>query len=382
VDEPSLPQTLVLHDGDLGDVCALMGRLALAFQERRGGARPEDTTRRWDVVIANPRRMLEFRSEALGSDPSRIAVLERDSTTLRAMLGRAGIDLVVRRPVHPAALRLLILHCLYRGPERRRSPRVSVGAPVRCRIGLRRRDAILAELSLTGCRVLSPFELEPGRKIALQLPSELAGGRGFQVDGTVLRMGASQMEGMHTVAVSFRNVSKRTHQKLVTAVEAHAGGPAVLSGAAAPTLAELQPDGSRGGAGAGPGDEDRRASPRHEYLQRVIALGAEAGRVLMGRDLSLGGMRVDAHPDLHVGDQLSIGLHLRAREKPLIVRAQVVRSDEQKGFALAFHELSVEAESYLRSMIDFLPILSVHEGDVDAGVMPAEILEHTAARVR
>ena len=59
-----------------------------------------------------------------------------DSKTLRRRLRDAGTDLIVRRPVHPAALRLLILHSLYRGPEKRRTNRVSVGATIQypCKI--------------------------------------------------------------------------------------------------------------------------------------------------------------------------------------------------------------------------------------------------------
>ena len=48
---------------------------------------------------------------------------------------------MVRRPFHPAALRALVVHSLYRGPEKRRSPRVNVGAPVRVKLGWRHREA-------------------------------------------------------------------------------------------------------------------------------------------------------------------------------------------------------------------------------------------------
>ncbi len=377
MDASSLPASLVLHDGELGDVCALLGELALRFRERRNGARPEDRYDRWDLVIATPRRMLEFRGDAAGSDPTRIAVLDRDSTTLRAMLRRAGIDLVVRRPVHPAALRLLLLHSLYRGPERRRSPRVSVGAAIRYRMGLRRRDCILADLSLAGCRLLSPTDVEAGRKISLHLPAVLTGGRGFQVDGSIVRTGPSELDGVTSIAVSFGTPSRRTATRLEEAVRLHSEGPAVL---AVEGLAAAGPEpGPAPSEGPAAEDEDRRTSRRREYVQHVIALGAEAGRVLMGRDMSMGGMRVDPHPDLRLGDRLRIGLHLRAREKPLVVTAFVSRDDGAAGLGLAFDALPPGAARTLRGMVDALPILAVHEGDEGKGLVPTEILEHGAS---
>ena len=35
---------------------------------------------------------------------------------------------------------------------------------------------------------------------------------------------------------------------------------------------------------------------------------------LCGRDISLGGMRVESHPDIAIGDELRIGLHVRGRD--------------------------------------------------------------------
>jgi hypothetical protein len=169
-------------------------------------------------------------------------------------------------------------------------------------------------------------------------------------------------------------------------VEAHAQGPAVLEAGTAPALDEVRPDGLAGStrAAAAPESaalqEERRGSPRRAYVQHVIALGTEAGRVLVGRDISLGGMRVDPHPDLRVGDALRIGLHLRAREKPLVLDARVARNDGAEGFVLQFRSLSAEAEGYLRSMVNFLPILAVRPpGEEDRGVILSEILDSDGA---
>jgi hypothetical protein len=113
----------------------------------------------------------------------------------------------------------------------------------------------------------------------------------------------------------------------------------------------------------------------------VIALGAEAARVLIGRDISLGGRRFDTHPDVSVGDELQIALHVRARERPLVVRARVERDDGEQGLVLQFCDLSQSSRGYLRRMVNFLPILAIREeGNEGSGVIISEILEHRAAQ--
>ena len=53
-------------------------------------------------------------SIAARTGPMKIAVVTEDSNTLRSMLRRIGFDLLVRRPVHPYALKLLLARALYR----------------------------------------------------------------------------------------------------------------------------------------------------------------------------------------------------------------------------------------------------------------------------
>lgn len=384
---PHEPMCLILNDGDLDDVCALLRSLGLAFFERRGRPEPVDEARAWDLVVSNPKRLLEFDAHASAATPVRIAILNEESRTLRAMLHRAGVDLIVRRPVHPSALRLLILHSLYRGPEKRRSLRVSVGARTRFRTGLRRHDGVLADLSVTGCRLLAARKLEQGRDLTIQLPADVTRGRPLSVKGRVVRTSSSELPGMNTVAVSFGRQPARIAERLRAAVAAHSTGPAVLNGAETTSPPTPRTAASDAGEASSPPQAaeparpcDRRASPRHAYAEHVIALGVEAARVLLGRDISLGGMRVDAHPDVSVGDQLRIGLHLRAREQPLVVQARVVRDDAEDGLVLRFLDLSEAAEEYLRRMVHFLPIMAIRsEAGEGSGVIVSEILDHLAA---
>jgi hypothetical protein len=390
--------SLLVHDGELADVCALLAELGLAYQERRGSPTREDEAHSWDLVISTPKRLLEFDSHTSRDQLMRIAILDKDSKTLRSMLQRAGVDLIVRRPVHPAAMRLLVLHSLYRGPEKRRSLRVSIGARVRIRAGLRRRAAVLADLSVTGCRLLASRMVERGSRLSLQIPAELDGGKGFSVSGTVVRTAPSEFPNLEAIAVSFGRPSKRLATRLRDTVAMHSRGPAVLpegddhvrlssaadlgpgprAQTAAPPRVHSPPIPAHPPAPARNGE--RRANQRGAYSQHVIALGVEAARVLLGRDISLGGMRVDPHPDVSLGDELRIALHVRAREKPLVVNARIARDEGDEGLVLQFFSLSESTESYLRRMVNFLPILALREdGEEAGGIIVTEILDHQLA---
>src|SRR6185436_14237297 len=109
--------------------------LQVPFTERLGAEQDEDRRTRWDLVIASARRILELQLPSAVCPPTQIAILSHDARTVRSSLRRTGTTLMVRRPVHPAALRALVVHALYRGPEKRRAARVNVGAPVRLKVG-------------------------------------------------------------------------------------------------------------------------------------------------------------------------------------------------------------------------------------------------------
>jgi hypothetical protein len=168
---------LLLDDGELDDVQEILDDLRIAYGRVRGGAIARNTPPPTRLLISTPRRIdavrLPPRGDAAGDALTRIVVVNEDSNTLRAKMREIGFDYLVRRPVHPEALRLLLLHCLYTGDERRREPRVPVGFEISFRTGMLPRRATLADLSSRGCRLLSRFALEPGKRITLQIPQAL-----------------------------------------------------------------------------------------------------------------------------------------------------------------------------------------------------------------
>ena len=95
--------------------------------------------------------------------------------------------------------------------------------------------------------------------------------------------------------------------------------------------------------------------------------------MLMGRDLSRGGMRVDPNPLLAVGMKLQLAVHAETREMPLILNAVVDRDDGERGLVLRFCDLSAELSRYLDYVIHALPL--VIDDDDDEGCLITELLE-------
>ncbi|NIU03328.1 MAG: hypothetical protein GWO40_03345, partial [Gammaproteobacteria bacterium] len=84
-----------------------------------------------------------------------------------------GFLYLVRRPIHPHALRLMLLRLLWRGEERRTEPRVPIGYEVQVRSRLRRKDAWLADLSRGGCLLLCDRPMNEGVSLSVVLPGDL-----------------------------------------------------------------------------------------------------------------------------------------------------------------------------------------------------------------
>jgi hypothetical protein len=385
------PLTLLVHDGELADVRALLEAIGTPFVERLGAASGEDRSAHWDLVIASPKRILDLQLDAPGAQPTQIAILAQDSRTLRTSLRRAGIQLMVRRPVHPATLRALVVHALYRGPEKRRSARVNVGAPVRLRFGWRQRPAILVDLSVTGCRLVTEKPIERGKVVRLQIPPALSGGKAVGVRARVLSSAADRERtaGRFITTARFEQVNHRLHEQLRAAVAVHQDGPAVYEGAARDPAAASRAAGTQAVLPIAPPPPAAAVTetltvPAVESAQceasepaapdpPMIALVEEATRVLMGRDITIGGMRVSPNPLLAVGMDLSLAVHAGDRETPLVVRARVYRDEGERGMVLRFHELSGEASRYLNAVMDDLDLVDV---DADGqGCLVTEVLE-------
>jgi hypothetical protein len=402
---------LLLDDGELDDVQECLEELGVAFGRVRGGAIVSDTPPPERLLVATPRRIDAVALPPAGSEGAkrlvRIVVVSEDSTTLRERLRRIGFDYLVRRPVHPEALRLLLLRSLYAGEERRGEERTPMGIEVSFRTGLLPRRATMIDLSSRGCRLLSSYALEPGRRVAVQVPD--GGPAPLVLRGQVVRISLDEHlapEGPYCAAIAFDALGEAERARLAGVLAGHAIGraaPEAAKGEPALVPPEARADDLRrvdfavdvrvaaeppvpepvrvARHGALAGEEaaggDRRRSPRGAYWRRVPAFGDRAMRVLVARDLSIGGMRVERPVGLALGDRLHLAIYGCAGEAPTLVWATVARDDGADGFALVFDDVAPETAKRIEKVLVGLPAVeSLHDDEARAmGTVVTEILE-------
>lgn len=337
---PETTAVLLVHDGgELDEIAGLLRGLGVSFAEARGSEarRPIQLPR--DLLVASVPRALSMPPPA-GTEPrgpARLAVGCSDGHDVRDRLRAAGFDLLVRTPVHPTALRLLLLRLLYRGPERRAHRRAAVGVETRYRRWLRWRPALLAEISSGGCRILAPGSVAPGRHLVVELPDPESSRRAFRVKGRVVRSNAvGPTDPTAMLAIAFPGLGSDLRDQLEALVDAHASGPAPLAGP--PALLEPAPEADATESEARDVG-DRRRAPRTRYRSRVVTLGEEAAHVVIGRDLSSGGLRIEPHGALECGQRVSVALHGASLSVPLVVRGAVARDDGEAGLLIRFAAL-------------------------------------------
>ncbi|CAG0992097.1 hypothetical protein MYXO_02460 [Myxococcaceae bacterium] len=340
---------LLLHDGELEDLRPILESIGASVLARRGHevAKPGA----YAAIVTTARHALARpESLAVGSGdeaPPRVAVVTEDSPTLRKQLRAAGFDFLVRRPIDAGILRLLFLRLLYRGPERRAKSRLPSGREVGYRGEAGFGRAILADLSESGCRLLHAASLRPGEPLTVDVPAGDGGRDMVSVPGEVLRCvrGDGDRAGF-TVAVAFDELDDETLERIRAALRTGVIGSEAAAG-------RLRP-------------EDRRREGRAAFRRRVVALMSEADRVLMGRDLSVGGMRVEPHPSLRPGERLRLAIHADPGAEAWVIGATVLRSDDEGGLALRFDVVSPEVARRLETFVASLP--------------PVEALQHGESR--
>jgi hypothetical protein len=404
-------RVLLVDDGELDDVRDCLLAMGAEFAHLRGGAVPAKLEPPRDVFITSTRHATLARAwpkQDESGRPVRIAIVSEDSGTLRATLRQMGFTFLVRRPVHPIALRLLLLHALYHGNERRSKPRVPLGYRVSLKIGMRRRDALLVDLGEESCRLLTQEAIPESSKVSVQVPRELCGDDAFTLPGRVVRCQpdrSSPADGNYAVAIQFSQLGDSALSLLDEALAAHqlgaasardrgdaqAAAPAATADETSPRVVRRVPIREREvpakrrprapsdpAPAVVPDANERRRQRRGRYANRVVAAAADGSvhRVLIGRDLSAGGMRIDQQKDLAVGSMLRIALYDNTRETPVVVVATVTRDDGKKGLALTFENLAAGAAAHLERLVAALPpVERLQDGETGAlGTIVSEIL--------
>jgi hypothetical protein len=434
---------LLLDDGELDDVQEMLENMRIPFGRVRGSSIAPGMPGPTDLLIATPRRIDAVRDfpdeHPAGSAPVRIVVTGEDSNTLRERLRRVGFDYIVRRPVHPEALRLLILNALYAGEERRTEPRVPMGFDVTFKSGFIPRQGTLADLSSRGCRILTRYPLETGKRLRIRIPEAVGAAEPLVLRARVIRghfCERAGAKGLYAIALLFENLSNEARKEIEWIIEARSKGPPRLdegepSGGGSPSdfeergIREIPARNLRsdprfeleatrrpaleidGGSMQRDEDEkplqsaetaerfvnaksgrrapettagslqDRRRVRRAAFAAKVPAFGSRALRVLVGRDISVLGMRVEATPDLAIGDRLHLAIYGDPGEEPFLVWATVARDDGEKGIQIAFDELHPVVAAQLEKLVAVLPAVeSLNDDEAEAmGTVISEMLQ-------
>jgi hypothetical protein len=87
----------------------------------------------------------------------------------------------------------------------------------------------------------------------------------------------------------------------------------------------------------------------------VLEDGSEQVRqVLVGRDLSAGGVGVEPHPSLALGDPLRLAIFDTSFRVPFTVKAEVIRDDGQRGLGLRFAKPEAETSQRIGKLVSTL----------------------------
>ncbi|MGH0036282.1 MAG: PilZ domain-containing protein [Myxococcota bacterium] len=386
-------QILILDDGELDELSEILGELQVDHRRLRGGSIGEDLEPPTSLLVATARRAAAVRPGSPPGAPTgrplRIISTEEDSTPMREMLRRQGYDLLVRRPTHRETWRLLIQRALYQGQERRRDERMPVGSEVELSAGPHDAPALMIDLSNRGGHLLTRQRVEFGDVVSISLPAEAAEGEPLDLRGKAVRV--STRGSQYSVGVLFdRDLSESVRQRLGSLLNAwnHGGESLARSGGAdaetaplpaceSPAIPGLTLDDETDPAVVAhvevglrvPGaNDERRRHRRGPFMRPIPAEGETSSAVLMGRDLSPGGMRIEPLPDLELGDRFEIAIYGPDRPEPFRVRSEVVRDDGAEGLALAFRDVPDDVAAGLEKLVACLPDVESLQAGEAAGL--------------
>jgi hypothetical protein len=216
--------------------------------------------------------------------------------------------------------------------------------------------------------VLSREAPDPGTRLSIRIPREVADGRALSLVGRVLRserrLGASA-DTRHVFAARFEDVSSRTRERLAVILQERHLGPATLPGRVKQERADVrrprrltlklaEPPRKRETGTLNP---ERRRSERAVMTREVVALDPDEARVkhvLFGRDLSVGGMRIEPHPELALGDRIRLAIYDASPPETVVLEATVRRDDRERGMLLGFDDVAAEVRERLERMISEL----------------------------
>jgi hypothetical protein len=388
---PITPSILLFDDGELFQVKEILEGLRMEFVQLAGTQVSRGVECTCDVLVTSCTRAFDLAEIGgwpnQGEGPVWICVYDEDLLPFRDRLREMGVHYAVQSAVDRESLRLLFLHTLYQVSQNRREPCLSIVIPARFRIGPLSRPATLTDLSSNGCRLISSHWPAPSQPVSVHLLPDLRTGGPLELPGTVVRVELahnSEESGQVLIGVNFDATAMQTRERLQMVLEARLVAspvtclreseveqtpgeePTECEGVAAKK--QLAPPSAARESLPGVLDieSDRRANARASYVQSVPACIGDAPRIILGRDLSIEGMRIEPHPDFPLGSAVRVALYRGEHDEPLTLDARVARDDGERGLLLRFSEMKPEAALALEKLVSELPALeSVPSTDGD-----------------
>ena len=336
------PHALVLDDGELRDVRAALAAIGVRWADALDDAGAAEIPL---LVTSAARARALLEGSSAPRHHLHLVVAGPDDP-----LAGLACDFAIRQPVATVVMRLLAERAGYEGPERRRTLRVAIGAPVEVGVGEATHDAILAQVSATGCGLVSGVALESGVRVRIRVPHDLTAPRTLTLAGRVLGARRTTTSDGETwdVSVAFDALSLSDR---VTLRALMAGQPI-----------DFRPRGDTGIDEAGP-TRPRPHSPR----RRRLAAATGGARIAIGRGLSPRGLRVERDPLLQDGDEVLLTLHGGADVAPVTLPACVRAVDHEAAhWFLAFGELDPPTAEALARVQASVAAFAAESGASDA----------------
>ncbi len=99
-------------------------------------------------------------------------------------------------------------------------------------------------------------------------------------------------------------------------------------------------------------------------------------QALLGRDLSIDGIRVVRQLGIEPGHKLRLALFDASQQEPLIVDAEVARDEGGSGLFLRFVDLSAELRARIEEIVSRLPAVESLDPHGESGVIPTSVVSN------
>jgi hypothetical protein len=250
---------------------------------------------------------------------------------------------------------------------------------------------------------------KPGAKITIKIPSETVGGKALKLQGKVLRstpnaahsgsertalgvildgitpaarkilaelcdrwsesppeLSKSDQALIATPAVETRDEEILDSKTQTKEIPVHAENPPAPNGENPPTNASLDSS----------SNATQRPTRRGVFEREIVQIDEDARVVqaLLGRDLSIAGIRVARQLGLTPGCKLQLALFDTPHQEPLILNAEVSRDDSGSGLFLHFVGLSTEMTDRIEEIVAQLPAVESIDPHGNANVIPAGVV--------